>query len=86
MAQAIQQRWDSKQLKADIIASQRRRLYVQKTLLSGTRHAWDYQPFKDAASQYVRSARNTDTTLTKGLARYPYVEPFPPDTPRTGNK
>ena len=82
LAQAVSERWDSAKLKADIIASQRRRLYVQKTLLEGRRHPWDFQPYRDASAQYVRSAKDTNTTLTKGLARYPYVEPFPPDTPR----
>ena len=82
MAAEVNKRWDSKTLKADIIASQQRRHFVQQTLLTGNSHPWDYQPHKNAAAQYVRSAVNTDTTLTKGLARYPYVAPFPPDTPR----
>ena len=32
--------------------------------------------------QYVRSSITTSTTLTKGLARYPYMEPVEPDFPR----
>jgi choline-sulfatase len=82
MATEIQKRWDSATLKEKIIESQRRRHFVQKSLITGKHTPWDYQPTTDASRQYVRSAGNTSTTLTKGLARYPYVEPIPADVAR----
>ena len=73
----IRQRSSSRSLE-----SQRRRRFVQQVLLTGDRSPWDYQPATDASKQYVRSSITTSTTLTKGLARYPYMEPIPPDFPR----
>ena len=75
-------RWDPPALKQQILESQRRRRFVQQVLLTGDRSPWDYQPAPDASKQYVRSSITTSTTLTKGLARYPYMEPVPPDFPR----
>lgn len=80
----ILERWDPVTLKQDIIRSQKRRLFVQQVLLKGNRAPWDYQPYRDASKEFVRSALNASTTMTKGLARFPYMEPVPPDTPREG--
>jgi choline-sulfatase len=82
----ILSRWDPVTMKEDIIRSQKRRLFIQKVLLQGNRTPWDYQPYRDASKEFVRSAANTDTTMTKGLARFPYMEPVPPDTPRSPKK
>lgn len=83
MLAEIQRRWNSSELKASIIKSQRRRLYLQRVLLMGSRTPWDYQPYRDASREFVRSSSDTNTTMTKGLARFPYMEPVPPDTPRS---
>jgi choline-sulfatase len=85
MLDIILKRWDPEDIKKAVIQSQKRRQFAQKALLQGTRTSWDYQPYQDASKAYVRSSRETNTTLTKGLARYPYVEPVPPDHPRSGN-
>ena len=82
MLATILERWDPVTMKEEIIRSQKRRLFIQKVLLQGNRAPWDYQPYRDASKEFVRSATNTDTTMTKGLARFPYMEPVPPDTPR----
>ena len=78
----ILSRWDPPALRDRIIESQRRRRFVQQVLLAGERSPWDYRPVTDPSRQYVRSSFNTSTTLTKGLARYPYMDPVPPDFPR----
>ena len=82
MLEEIRARWNPAQIKQDVIRSQRRRLYIQSTLLKGNRAPWDYQPYRDASKEFVRSAKDTSTTMTKGLARFPYLEPVPPDFPR----
>ncbi len=82
MLDDILNRWEPVAMKQEIIRSQQRRLFIQKVLLKGNRSPWDYQPYRDASQEFVRSAANTDTTMTKGLARFPYMEPVPPDTPR----
>ena len=82
MLNQILERWNKKKVKDDIIESQNRRRFVQSVLLKGRRSPWDYEPFRDSSQSFVRSANNTDTTMTKGLARYPYIQPVPPDNPR----
>lgn len=83
MLTEVLSRWDPKSMKEKIIQSQKRRLYIQNVLLKGRRSPWDYQPYRDASKEFVRSAADTNTTMTKGLARFPYMEPVAPDTPRS---
>ena len=79
----IRERWNSDAIKQDIIKSQARRRHVQSVLLKGNRAPWDYQPYRDASKEFVRSSVDTSTTMTKGLARFPYMEPVEPDHPRS---
>jgi len=78
----ILDRWDPTAIKQDVLQSQRRRRYLQSVLLKGHRAPWDYQPYRDASREFVRSVKDANTTMTKGLARLPYMEPVPPDAPR----
>ena len=78
----ILSRWAPPALKERILESQRRRRFIQRVLLEGERSPWNYRPVSDPSRQYVRSSINTSTTLTRGLARYPYMEPVEPDFPR----
>ena len=80
MEAEILRRWDPVQLKQDIIASQQRRHFVQRILMQGTSVPWDFQPEFDASKQYLRTGNSP--TKVKGLARYPFVSPKPPDKPR----
>jgi choline-sulfatase len=83
MLEMLLSRWDPEKLKKNVITSQQRRLFIQKVLLTGNHTSWDYQPFRDAAKEYVRPAVNTNPTKTKALYRFPYKEPMPPDNPRS---
>jgi choline-sulfatase len=78
----IEARFAPAEVKANVLASQKRRLFLHSTLLKGAYTSWDYQVRKDAAKQYVRSSATTSTTATKAKARFPYVPTVPPDTPR----
>ena len=78
----IEARFAPAEVKANVLASQKRRLFLHSTLLKGAHTSWDYQVRKDAAKQYVRSSATTSTTATKAKARFPYVPTVPPDTPR----
>ena len=80
MENEILSRWDPITLKQDIIASQRRRHFIQDRFRDGKAAPWDFQPIFDASAQYLRSGNSP--TAIKGLARFPQVEPRPPDTPR----
>jgi len=72
--------WDPEQLAADVRASQKRRHFLHKVRLAAGFRPWDFQPFKDATQQYVRSGGSP--AAVKGRARYPAVAPTPVDTPR----
>jgi len=78
----IETRFAPAKVKADVLASQRRRLFLHSTLTKGVFTPWDYQVRKDASKQYVRSMATTSTTATKAKARFPFVPTVPPDTPR----
>ena len=79
-------RFDPVRIRREVLASQRRRLFLHRTLTRGTYTPWDYQVRQDASKQYVRSVSTTSTTATKAKARFPFVPATPPDTPRPSRK
>ena len=85
-ADDIERRFDPGRIKREVLASQRRRLFLHSTLVKGTHTPWDFEVRKDASKQYVRSVGSTSTTATKAKARYPFVPTVPPDTPRKPGK
>ena len=82
MVDEIETRFAPAKVKQEVLASQRRRLFLHATLTKGTFTPWDYQVRKDGSKQYVRSMATTSTTATKAKARFPFVPTAPPDTPR----
>jgi choline-sulfatase len=54
-AEGVAQEWDSAAIRADVIASQRRRRMIHAALMQGRVQAWDYAPRVDAAMQYYRN-------------------------------
>lgn len=82
----IRSRFDPARVRRDVLASQRRRLFLHRTLTRGTFTPWDFQVRQDASKQYVRSVSTTSTTATKAKARFPFVPATPPDTPRPPRK
>ena len=82
----IQRRFEPDRIKREVLASQRRRLFLHTTLIKGTHTPWDFEVRKDASKQYVRSVGSTSTTATKAKARFPFVPSVPPDTPRKPGK
>jgi choline-sulfatase len=82
MKAQIDKRWNYDELENKVIRSQKRRLFVQDTLLKGKWTGWDHQPFVDAKKAYVRGAIDPSTTATKARRRYPFVETVEPHNPR----
>jgi choline-sulfatase len=82
MKSEIDKRWNYDELEQKIIKSQKRRLFVQSSLLKGKWTGWDHQPFVDAKKAYVRGAIDPNTTATKARKRYPFVETIEPHNPR----
>ena len=64
-------RWDLASLDRAVRDSQRRRRLVDAALMTGTTKPWDYQPFRDATTQYVRNTMDLDDL--EAMARFPRV-------------
>ncbi|MGH6799629.1 MAG: sulfatase-like hydrolase/transferase, partial [Roseiarcus sp.] len=64
----VGKRWDLVELDAKVRASQRRRRLVDAALNTGAIHAWDFQPFRDAARQYIRNSVALDDL--EAMARF----------------
>ena len=69
--QEVDERWDLGAIEADVLASQRRRRLIAAASAKGARKAWDYQPFRDAAQDYVRG--HMDLEELEASARFPRV-------------
>jgi choline-sulfatase len=54
-AEETARKWDSVAIRADVVASQRRRRMIHEALLQGRVQAWDYALRVDAAMQYYRN-------------------------------
>ncbi len=65
----VTQRWDSEQLRRDIIASQTQRRAVHAAMETGRIVSWDYNPPRDASQEYVRN--HMDWTVTAAKTRFP---------------
>ena len=66
-------RWDLPALDRAVRDSQRRRRLVDAALTTGVTKAWEYQPFRDAAKQYMRNTVDLDDL--EAMARFPRVTP-----------
>ena len=69
----VGKRWDLAELDARVRESQRRRRLIDAALSKGKIHPWDFQPFRDAARQYVRNSMDLDDL--ERSARFPPVVP-----------
>jgi choline-sulfatase len=63
--------WDLPALHGAVLASQRRRRFVDAALREGARTSWDFQPEVDASRQYVRGHMDLDDV--EAMARFPRV-------------
>jgi arylsulfatase A-like enzyme len=65
----VMARWDPEGIYEEVLTSQRQRRLVFRSLSRGKQTFWDFQPYRDASRQYVRS----DTALDEleRRARFP---------------
>ena len=74
------QDWDPPQVHERILASQRRRLFLDQVNGSSSLYSnWAYQPFTDESQRFIRGSGAAGPTVVKARARFPYVEPVAPD-------
>jgi choline-sulfatase len=65
----IRDGWDLDRIASEVLASQRRRRLVGAANAIGALESWDYQPRRDASSEYVRS--HLDLEAIEAAARFP---------------
>ena len=65
-------RWNSEDIRAEVIASQDMRRVVQPALETGQMTSWDYNPPRDAAGEFVRNTVSWDDVLHR--MQYPAPE------------
>jgi choline-sulfatase len=74
------QDWDPESVHQRILASQRRRLFLAEVASRSSLYPnWAYQPFTDESKRFIRGSGSAGPTSVKARARFPYVEPVPPD-------
>ena len=73
----VMARWDPGAIRRAVIASQRRRRLVFRSLTTGKQTPWDFQPYRDASQQYMRS--NMDLDDLERRARFPRPQMPTPD-------
>lgn len=72
--------WDPEDVDRRVRASQRRRLFLRRLALeSGAFPDWNYEARAGDAARFVRPATATGAVGAKPRARFPYVDPTPPD-------
>jgi choline-sulfatase len=67
----IRKEWDLERTTREVLSSQRRRHLVAAANAIGVLESWDYQPRRDASSEYVRS--HLDLEAIEAAARFPPV-------------
>ena len=67
LRQAVHAGWDADATRADVLASQRRRMVINEANASGRADAWDVQPHFDAREQYVRREDSQKTNERRRL-------------------
>ena len=65
----VARRWDIGALHAQVLDSQRRRLFVVNALRPGKQTAWDWLPPRDASQMYVRNSMPLEEL--EAMARFP---------------
>ena len=72
--------WNPDEVDARVRASQRRRLFLRGLAMeSGAFPPWNYEARRGDAQRYVRPATATGAVGAKPRARFPFVQPTPPD-------
>jgi choline-sulfatase len=70
-------KWDLENIHRQVLASQRRRKLVYRALRRGRYSPWDFQPFREAAQEYMRN--HLDLNVLERTARFPSPEVPDPD-------
>ncbi len=59
----VRERWDSDKISADVIATQKQRRAVHQAMEAGLLTSWDYNPPRDASTEFVRNHVSWDDVV-----------------------
>ncbi|WP_343710908.1 choline-sulfatase [Kosakonia radicincitans] len=68
-AAEVSRRWDLPALREQVLASQKRRLFLTRIAGSDAIPKWDFQPHQEASQRYIRNHQTLDEQ--EAFARYP---------------
>ncbi|MCH2433387.1 MAG: choline-sulfatase [Acidimicrobiales bacterium] len=71
-AAEVAERWDTREVRRRVLASQRRRRDVQAAMEIGEMTSWDHSPERDPAQEYVRSHMDWDGAAVR--TRFPPIQ------------
>ncbi len=74
LAQMVGERWDEEQLVRDIVASQKRRLFLRQVLAQGRQHSWDYAADDELERHCLRADRIYSQWAYDGIVGYRFPE------------
>ena len=66
----IRLRWDLDALRQQVLASQKKRLFLTRIAGQDAIPKWDYQPIRGASERYIRNHQTLDEQ--EAFARYPH--------------
>jgi choline-sulfatase len=73
LSRSLLEGWNGDAVMADVLASQRRRLYLKEAMrMTEPRAGWDFQASRDDSRRFVRAH---GAAGAKALARFPFVPP-----------
>ncbi len=68
----VRERWDLNRIRDDIMANQKARRLIHKSMRMNSDVSWDFQPFRDASQEFVRSHKTWMEMGERG--RFPPVD------------
>jgi choline-sulfatase len=75
MRKEVERKFDIPRINAEVLQSQRARLFMFDALKRGHHFPWDFQPLRDASEQYTRNHMSvTDRDLQSRFPRAPDIE------------
>ena len=75
LREELLEEWDPERVKQEVLASQRRRLFIKGVMSkSGRMGDWSFQAFSDDTRRFVRAS---GAAGAKARARFPFVPPLP---------
>ena len=67
-------RWDEERLTQDIVASQKRRLFLRRVLAQGRQHSWDYAVEDELERHCLRADKVYGHWAYQGIVGYRFPE------------